>query len=64
MFVCLDPATQHALHQVLAKLFGDHGCEVDPTFAELRRRCKDKLRVQDVATVGLYESVACLVTEF
>lgn len=55
MSICLDPATQHALHQVLAKLFGDHGCEVDPTFAELRRRYKDKLRVQDVATVGLHE---------
>lgn len=53
-----DPATQHALHQVLAKLFGDHGCEVDPTFAELRRRCKDKLRVQDVATAPILQEIS------
>lgn len=58
-----DPATQEALHQVLTKVFGDHGSEVDPAFAELRRRCKDKLRIQDVAAVSLNGSGRMLVAE-
>ncbi len=49
-FSYLDPTTQ-ALHRVLARIYGHNGAEEDPSFVEIRRRCKERLRLSDIISV-------------
>lgn len=52
-----DPTTQ-ALHRVLARIYGHNGAEEDPSFVEIRRRCKERLRLSDIISAPLIQEVS------